>query len=226
VHPRGLNLYYSISTVCRRPHRTPFCLSPPTTSVIIPVPAPRSHARRHRPGTPASPRLGQPRDLQPPPSLKIEQIRHSAPSRRHTLTLAPQPRAAIPSASPHPPLPPPHIQHADPAPSPRCLPTAHTAPTPRVIPTPPPSSSHPRRPRHPNPCGRLLRQEDDVVRGGGRAEAREPNKDLVGEGAHGGEHHGCRLLRSCHHSSNPHPNTYGQESRAAMAPMPSSDRTL
>lgn len=40
------------------------------------------------------------------------------------------------------------------------------------------------------PRGRLRRREDDVVRGGGRAEAREPNEDLVGEGAHGGEHRG------------------------------------
>jgi hypothetical protein len=29
---------YSISTVCRRPHRAPFCLSPPTISVITPLP--------------------------------------------------------------------------------------------------------------------------------------------------------------------------------------------
>jgi hypothetical protein len=52
---------------------------------------------------------------------------------------------------------------------------------------------------------------------------REPNKDLVGEGAHEGEHRGHHLLRSCPHSSNPHPNTHGQASCATMASMPSSD---
>jgi len=34
----------------------------------------------------------------------------------------------------------------------------------------------------------VKRREDDVVRGGGRAEAREPNENLVGEGSHGEEH--------------------------------------
>jgi hypothetical protein len=53
-----------------------------------------------------------------------------------------------------------------------------------------------------------------------------PTRTLFGEGAHGGEHRGRRLLRSCLHSSNPHPNTRGQASCATMASMSSSDRTL
>jgi hypothetical protein len=39
----------SISTVCRRPHRAPFCLSPPTTSLSIPAILPDNPAQDRRP---------------------------------------------------------------------------------------------------------------------------------------------------------------------------------
>ncbi|XP_020395145.1 formin-like protein 5 [Zea mays] len=96
-----------------------------------------------------------------PPRSQVLRSSRSAIPRPRPIT-----RSSSPAPAPHPTRRSSAVA-AIPAHATACAPPVPSA-NPSMIPTPPPSSSHHRLPRHPYPSGHLWRQEDDVVRGGGR----------------------------------------------------------